>query len=107
MDKWDQETRSSWVIALAYSASEQESLEREVSLLQDCLDCTLRLERAGGLKSKEKQYHDLLKSFRKALAELAVYRTREKHKRDRAHAELEKTQNGLRLEGFILPDKEC
>ena len=106
MADFDGESRSAWVMALAYSGSEQASLEEEVNRLQECLDCILRIERAQGFKLKEKQHQEAFEKFRKALAQLAVFRTNEKQKRNKARDELVKTQNKLRMEGFQLPDKD-
>lgn len=100
----DGESRAAWVLALAYSGSEQQSLEEEVTHLQACLDAILKLERAQGFKTREKQHQELFNGFRKALAALAVYRTRERAKRNKARDELEKTKNELRMKGYDVPE---
>lgn len=98
----DGKNYSAWVLALAYSANEQESLEKEVDLLQNCLEVILKLERASGFKVKEIQHKGLLEEFRRTLASLAVFRTKERQIRSEAKARLEKTKNELRLQGYVL-----
>lgn len=105
MECGDGKNYAAWTLALAYSAAEQDSLEKEVDLLQRCLDCILRLERAQGFKTKEQAHKTYLEDFRRALAALAVFRTKERQLRDEARAKLEKTKNELRLQGYEL-DKD-
>lgn len=97
---------AAWTLALAYSAAEQDSLEKEVELLQRCLDAILKLERAHGFKSKELAHKGHLEDFRRSLASLAVFRTKERELKNRARAQLAKTQNELRLEGYRLDKDE-
>lgn len=102
VESGDGKNYAAWTLALAYSAAEQESLEKEVELLQSCLTSIIRLERAGGFRTKDAAMREPLESFRRALAALAVFRTKEKQLRGEAKARLEKTQNELRLKGYKL-----
>lgn len=101
-----EETRAAWVLGLAYSVSERESLSKEVDLLQDCLSAIIKLERAGGLKFKDQAHKGPLGEFRKALASLAVFRTKEKEKMAAARKVVERTQNQLRIQGYDIDKKK-
>ncbi len=95
-----------WTLALAYSAAEQDSLEKEVEYLQKCLDAIIKLERAGGFKSRDAGVKNHLEDFRRSLANLAVFRTKERQKKNEARAKVEKTRNELRLQGYDLDTDE-
>lgn len=106
MECGDGKNYTAWTLALAYSAAEQDSLEKEVDCLQKCLDAILKLERASGLKVKELQHREHVDQFRRALAELAVFRTKERQKKNEARAKLEKTKNELLLQGYVLKKED-
>jgi len=94
-----------WTLALAHSAAEQHSLEKEVNLLQECLNCILKLEKNNAFKSKDPGTLEFQKEFRRALSNLAVYRTKERQKQSEAKSKLEQTRHELRLQGYEL-DKD-